>query len=57
MKSAAPAIRTKTLDTSSSYKVGKMTFIIERKFREDAESLYAILARLIKNDPKVSSEK
>ena len=57
MKSAAPAIRTKTFDTSATYKAGKMTFIIERKFREDAESLYAILARLIKNDSKVSSEK
>ena len=36
-----------TFETTASYKVDKITFTVERVFREDAENISTILTRLI----------
>jgi len=57
MKSPSPAPHTKTFELSASYKVDKMTFIVNRVFREDAaENIRTILERLIQNDPQISQQ-
>jgi hypothetical protein len=45
---------TKAFEPSASYKVDKITFIVERIFREEAESVNAILARLIVREAAAS---
>ena len=44
----------KAFEPSASYKVDKITFIVERVFREEAESVNAILARLIVREAAAS---